>query len=494
VWYHVLHGATEGTGAGVFDAGRWGLSPAAIGDLAERLRRFAQRYGGCFRTATRDAGAYAGPYVSALLRLDGKRTFANIGRQVGVAGQNVQHFMTNSPWSAGDVLRQVRREIAARPELRQGGVLILDESPVRKAGAKSVGAARQWNGRIGHVDLSQVGTFLAYANGPVWTWVDGELFLPERWFSAAMADERRRLGIPAERTFRTKVEFGWLMIRRVQEEGLPFEAVACDELYGRSGWLRARLDGARILYLANVPADTRVYLTPPRLEVPSTPPGHTGPRFKRPRVMASAPALEARVLAARPETAWRRVRVRPVERGELIDEFAAWRVWTIRDEAVAEEWLLVRRAATGKCSYTLSNAPPDAPLERLAGLRCQRYWVERANQDAKSEAGWDELQAQKLRAWEHHLALTILATWFVAETKLDWARDHPRDPALVTDLATDRLPALSVANVRAMLRAAMPLPDLTADRAVALVVEHLVNRTRSRKSRRRRQRYSGHDP
>ena len=27
----------------------------------------------------------------------------------------------------------------------------------------------------------------------------------------------------------------------------------------------------------------------------------------------------------------------------------------------------VRRAATGKCSYTLSNAPPDAPLERLAG-------------------------------------------------------------------------------------------------------------------------------
>ena len=248
------------------------------------------------------------------------------------------------------------------------------------------------------------------------------------------------------------------------------------------------------MYLANVPADIRVYLTQPRLEVPSTPTGHTGPRFKRARVMASAPALEARVLAARPETAWRRVQVRPVERGELIDEFAAWRVWTIRDEAVATEWLLVRRTTTGKCSYTLSNAAPDTPLERLARLRCQRYWVERANQDAKSEAGWDELQAQKYPAWEHHLALTILATWFVAETKLDWARQHPRDPALVTDLATDRLPDLSVANVRAMLRAAMPLPDLTADRAAALVVEHLVNRTRSRKSRRKRQPYTGHDP
>jgi len=45
-----------------------------------------------------------------------------------------------------------------------------------------------------------------------------------------------------------------------------------------------------------------------------------------------------------------------------------------------------------------------------------------------------------------------------------------------------------------MLRAAMPLPDLTADRAAALVVEHLVNRTRSRRSRRKRQLHTGHDP
>jgi SRSO17 transposase len=432
--------------------------------------------------------------VSALLRLESKRTFTNIGRQVGMPGQNIQHFMTNSPWSAAAVLRQVRREIAARAELQSGGVLILDESPVKKAGTKTAGAARQWNGRIGHVDLSQVGTFLAYANGPVWTWVDGELFLPERWFSPELADERERLGVPTDRAFQTKVELGWQMIRRVQAEGLPFEAVGCDELYGRSGWLRTRLDAARIVYLANVPADTRVYPEPPRLEVPATPPGHIGPRFKRPRILATTPAIEARALAARPDAAWHRIRVRPVERGELADEFAAWLVWTIRDDAVAQEWLLVRRTSQGKCSYTLSNAPPDTPLERLARLRCQRYWVERANQDAKSEAGWDELQAQKYRAWEHHLALIILATWFVAEAKLDWARDHPRDPALTTDFATDRLPDLSVANVRTMLRAALPLPDLTADRAAALVVEHLVNRTRSRRSRRKRQYLTGHDP
>jgi hypothetical protein len=61
--------------------------------------------------------------VGALLRMESRRTFTNIGRQVGLPGQNVQHFVTNSPWSAADVLRQVRREIAARPELQRGAAM-----------------------------------------------------------------------------------------------------------------------------------------------------------------------------------------------------------------------------------------------------------------------------------------------------------------------------------------------------------------------------------
>jgi hypothetical protein len=45
------------------------------------------------------------------------------------------------------------------------------------------------------------------------------------------------------------------------------------------------------------------------------------------------------------------------------------------------------------------------------------------------------------------------------------------------------LPALSVANVRELLRATLPLPTLSPLDAAALVVEHLDNRTRSRQSR-----------
>ena len=77
----------------------------------------------------------------------------------------------------------------------------------------------------------------------------------------------------------------------------------------------------------------------------------------------------------------------------------------------------------------------------------------------------------------------MLALWFIAEIKLDWALDYDRDPALLDEYDVSILPALSVANVRSMLCAAMPLPQLSPLDAAALVVKHLDNRTRSRKSR-----------
>ena len=40
--------------------------------------------------------------------------------------------------------------------------------------------------------MSQVGTFLAYANGSVRTGVDGELYLPRHGFAPEMADLRKK--------------------------------------------------------------------------------------------------------------------------------------------------------------------------------------------------------------------------------------------------------------------------------------------------------------
>lgn len=133
----------------------------------------------------------------------------------------------------------------------------------------------------------------------------------------------------------------------------------------------------------------------------------------------------------------------------------------------------------------MSNAPPDTPLLRLAEGSCSRYFVERSIQDAKDENGWDEFQAQKYLAWEHHTALTACALWFIAQTKLAWAQEVARDPYLVQQLEVEVLPALSTANVRELLKAVMPLPQLSPDEARQQVAYHLVNRARSTTSRQR---------
>jgi SRSO17 transposase len=473
---------------------RWGLSPELSQELPERLQGSWEQYAECFKTKTRDTSEYAYHYLSGLLRMETKRNYTHIGRATGISGENIQHFMSNSPWSTQTVLEQVREEIKGTPGLERGGVVILDES-ADEAGEKKAGAGRQHNGRLGKVDLSQVGVFLAYANLThpdrlVWTWVDGELFLQEFWFTPEMADLRKQLGIPPEQKFETKIEKGWEMIQRVQAQGLPFEAVACDDLYGRSTWFRDQVAGAGLVYMADVPRNTQVYLEQPVLGVPERKPGNRGPKPTRIQVLNGVMPFPVHRVARRADTTWARVRVRSIERGELNDPFAVRRVWTLREKKTepVEEWLVIRCEAKNRYNYSLSNALSDASLEDLAWLKCQRYFVERANQDAKSEAGWDELEARKYRGWEHHLALVILAVWFAAQTKWKWVRRIIRDPTLAQQLAVDMLPALSMANIRLLLRAAMPLPQPTPEEAVTLVIEHLVNRTRSRSSRLKRQR------
>ncbi len=107
--------------------------------------------------------------------MKGSRTMADIAREGQVAEQNMQHFMSHSPWSGRALIEQVQHAVCERPEL-QGGLFILDESADEKSGDGSAGAGRQHNGRMGKVDESQVGVYLAYAKNQHWTLWDGGLF------------------------------------------------------------------------------------------------------------------------------------------------------------------------------------------------------------------------------------------------------------------------------------------------------------------------------
>ena len=81
------------------------------------------------------------------------------------------------------------------------------------------------------------------------------------------------------------------------------------------------------------------------------------------------------------------------------------------------------------------------------------------------------------------MALTAAALWFVAQTKLVWAQSYARDPALAPQLEVEVLPALSTANGRELLKAVLPLPQLTPTEAMDLVITHLIHRARSTSSR-----------
>lgn len=466
----------------IFNPKSWGLPKEAIDGLAGRLRRIWSRFHNLFRTKRKDTSERAYEYMRGLLTMDTERNYANIARRVnGIDddGQNLQQFMSDSPWEAEPVFQQIQSEVSQHPELA-GGVLVLDESGDERSGNKSAGASRQYLGRLGKVDLGQVGVVLGYYVAGLWMMLNTRIYLPKKWFTEPYRRTYQELHIPETCHFTTKQKLGLEMILTAQ---VPFEVVVFDSAYGDDHWFRIRLDREHKVYMGEIRNHIKVYLHRPVLGVPPTPAtGHRGRHFSRLRVVSEEKPIP--VTEAIEHMQFRTVTVRHSERGLLEFSCAALRVWIVTKEGyLTEEWLFVRRESDGTYKFALSNAPAGTPLEKLAYWQASRYFVERTIQDAKSEAGWAELVARKYRAWMHHAALVALTLWFIAETKLDWKQQFPRDPSLASEMGVEGLPSLSMSNIRELLKAVLPLKQLSPALARRLVVKHLVSRTRSISSR-----------
>jgi SRSO17 transposase len=408
---------------------RWGLDLNEIEGLGERIGDFWHRYRFRTQTQTRDTSEYGYHYLSSILRMKSGRTIAEISRTAGVPIQNMHHYISKSPWPGDKVIKQARLDMTTHPHFASGSVLIGDESADERRGDVLVGGGRQYNGRLGKVDLSQVGVFLSLAKDGKHNWLDGELFLPEAWFNEAHRELRERLGVPKERRFQTKLELFWQMVQRSHDEGVAFDAVAVDGFYGQSFWLRQQLDQANIEFYADVPANTKVYLSEPVIGMPQN---QRGPKAKKPKVLSPL-AYRVENLRDHPSVLWQNLTIRPTERGWLNAEFARIPVWTVQEDSltVTKQWLLMRRQGK-KVSDTFSNAAADTSLQTMALRKSQRYFIERDNQAAKSEFGWDEIQTTTFLAWQHRVppgrAFTILAQWFITQTRLDWEERIDRNP------------------------------------------------------------------
>ena len=71
-----------------------------------------------------------------------KRNINNIARATGVSEQNMQQFMSDSPWPASPLIATLQQDIGHHPQFQESSVLLIDESAEEKAGKHSAGAGR----------------------------------------------------------------------------------------------------------------------------------------------------------------------------------------------------------------------------------------------------------------------------------------------------------------------------------------------------------------
>jgi hypothetical protein len=118
-------------------------------------------------------------------------------------------------------------------------------------------------------------------------------------------------------------------------------------------------------------------------------------------------------------SAWKRVLMRQGTKGEMYVEMLHSRLWCYqRGEKRPYLWHLIVTRQSNRLKFSLSNAAPETPSERLAYMQGQRYFVERALQDAKQEGGVNEYQVRGWRGWYHHTTLVMLAMLFITSERV----------------------------------------------------------------------------
>ena len=85
-------------------------------------------------------------------------------------------------------------------------------------------------------------------------------------------------------------------------------------------------------------------------------------------------------------------------------------------------------------------------------MQRQRFWIERAFEDAKSECGMADYQVRKWSAWHHHMALVMMAMLFMLSERID----HK-----------DIYPLLSCSDIEELLSRFLPRRDVTKGEVIS---------------------------
>ncbi len=339
--------------------------------------------------------------------------------------QQLQHFISHSEWDGKAVMRDVARNTNQSLESLKGEKgLILDESGNEKAGEKSVGVARQYIGNVGKVCNSQIGVYAGLSRAEKISLVGAKLYLPKEWTS----DKKRceKAGVPKEeRKYRTKPELGLEIIEEL-EGVIEYDWVGGDSVYGNSPQLRKSLREFGKASVMDVGEELQVCLEKPHPLVPES----RGGGRRRSRMVINEKKISLKNLVEEiQESEWKTIKYREGTKGKLVREAVLMKVW-IWKKGTAEieeaELLISRKLDQTEVKYSLCHEPnKELSVETALFRQMQRYWIERGFQEIKEQIGLHQYQVRGWKAWQHHIALTMMALHFILETQLENAENLP---------------------------------------------------------------------
>jgi len=442
--------------------------------MGGRFQDFSKRFENHFRRGTRSGSIQAQMYLQGLMQALRKNMERMQETVPGCNYQALHHFVSESEWESRAVLDQVATEADHLLGGSADSCLLIDESSFQKKGDNSVGVERQWNGRLGKVENSQVAVFASLAQGRYSTLIDTHLYLPKSWIEDPERCLEAGVAKP-EIVLKSKADLAIEMVVQARLNGVRFAWVGVDGGYGKEPAFLRRLSALGEVFVADVHKSQKIYLQDPDPRVPE----RKGLRGKPPTLL-QAQSESQRVdawAAAQPAELWQKVVVRPGTKGEVRVEALQGRVWLWDgSEAKAHCWhvLAIREVSSPETiKYVLSNAPAETSLQRLVQMQRQRFWIERSFEDAKSECGLADYQVRGWRAWHHHMALVMMAMLFMLEEKL---------------LHKQSRPLLSCGDIRILLACFLPRQDATRQEMVRQMEARHQARQRAIESAYRRQR------
>jgi SRSO17 transposase len=328
--------------------------------------------------------------------------------------KSLQHFLYGSRWNWRPVIEQMARMVDEHLGA-DDGIMVVDESGVRRWGEKSAGIGRQYIGNVGKTDNGQVGVYLTYASARGHAFLDTRLYILQEWF-----DDRKRCreaGIPDDVVFRTKPELAGSMVETAVRLGIRAQWLTADEAYGHNPPFLDLVDALGLWYVVEVPVDEEVWEERPKI-ISTVRRGKGRVRVK-PRVSPDSPpsVKVADLVAGIPRRKWERLAVAEGTKGIRAYEFGFRRVVEKRNRLPGDDiWLMVRRSLdqAPETKYFLANAPSKAEQLRMAVVGSERWRVESTIKEAKGQTGLDESEGRNWNHWHHHTTLAMLAHAFLA--------------------------------------------------------------------------------